>query len=130
MNTKLILSSSAVALGFLGVVLIFAPDVAVGLLLAENNYESMLAAQLLGALYFGFAMINWMSKSNLIGGIYNRPLAVGNFTHFMIGGITLAKLILANPGLPYSIWTLGIVYGVYGVSFALILFRHPLPEGS
>ena len=38
-------------------------------------------------------MLNWMAKGTLIGGIYNKPIAIGNFTHFTIGGLALIKII-------------------------------------
>ncbi len=38
---------------------------------------------------FGFAMVNWMSRGSLIGGINNRPVAVGNAAYFSIGALSL-----------------------------------------
>lgn len=46
---------------------------------------------LLGAAYLGLAVLNWMAREKLIGGIYSRPVAVGNFTHFLAAAIVLAK---------------------------------------
>jgi hypothetical protein len=37
------------------------------------------------ALYLGFTMLNWMVKGSLITGIYNQPIAVGNFMDFGVG---------------------------------------------
>jgi hypothetical protein len=31
------------------------------------------AVQLYGAMLLGFAVVNWLAKDSLIGGIYNRP---------------------------------------------------------
>jgi len=30
--------------------------------------------QIIGSFYFAFAILNWMSKGSIIGGIYNRPI--------------------------------------------------------
>jgi len=64
---------------------------------------------LLGALYVDFAMLNWMVKGSLIGNIYNRPVAVANFTHFLVGGLALAKGVM---GSSYGVDTGGTVGGV------------------
>ena len=34
-----------------------------------------------------------MAKESLIGGIYNRPIAIGNFMHFAVGAMALIKII-------------------------------------
>jgi hypothetical protein len=84
--------------------------------------------QILGALYFAFGMLNWMTKASLIGGIYNRPLAVSNFTHFFIAGLALVKGLISNLNSPYFIWIGAIIYLVFCVCFGVILFRHPISE--
>ena len=58
--------------------------------------------QLAGALYVGFAMVNWMAKGNLLGGIYNRAVAMGNFADFGIGAIVLVKGLIAGQLRPGS----------------------------
>ena len=85
-----------------------------------------LLLQLLGALYFGFAMLNWMAKGSTIGGIYNRPIAIANFAHFFVGGMALIKTVISNPQLSLAIWLLTFLYAVFAVLFALLLFRSPV----
>jgi len=73
MNTKVIMTLSAIVMGGVGILLSFLPHE----LLAQFQSASVhtidaLIIQLMGALYFGFAMINWTAKANLIGGIYSR----------------------------------------------------------
>ena len=125
MNTKLILTVSAFLLAVLGLSLTFAP----GEILTALNYSSSksitLIFQLLGALYFSFAMVNWSIKDGRIGGIYNRPIALGNFTHFLIGGLALGKALFSNPELPILIWILAGFYILFAVMFWIITFTHP-----
>ena len=125
MNTKLVMASSAVILGATGIVLTFIPDEILSHLSIEANKTALLLWQILGALYFAFAMLNWMTKTSLIGGIYNRPIAIANFTHFLIAGLALIKDIISNPSVSYIIWIAVIFYCVFGISFGAILFRHP-----
>ncbi len=128
MNTKLIMTLSALILGAIGVLLTFIPDTILSHLNIDVNKTSQFLMQILGALYFSFAMLNWMTKTSLIGGIYNRPIAIANFSHFLIAGLALAKGIISNPSISYAIWTAGIIYCLFGVSFGIILFRHPVNE--
>ena len=128
MNTKIIMTASAIILGIAGIVLTFIPDEIIDYLSLEMNKILLSLMQILGALYFAFGMLNWMTKTSLIGGIYNRPIAVANFTHFLIAGLALTKGLISNPSLPYIIWIIGIIYLVFAISFGVILFRHPISE--
>ncbi len=128
MNTKLLMGASAIALGAMGIFLTFVPEAIPGYFGLGMRDAPALLVQILGALYFAFGMLNWMSKTSLIGGIYNRPVAVANFSHFFIAGLALIKATIANPGLPLSIWAIGIVYIIFALSFGTILFTHPLVE--
>jgi len=126
MNTKIVMTVTSIVLGASGATLIFASDVVLSSLSIEISQASLLLGQVVGALYFGFAMLNWMTKEGLIGGIYNRPIAVANFTHFMIAGLAIVKAIVSNPELPKAIWGAGFVYVALGILFMIILFRHPV----
>src|SRR6478736_764994 len=92
MNTKLIMTISSVIMGVVGIALTFIPSEILGYFSNEPfPVLAVIVLQMAGALYFGFAMINWIAKANLIGGIYGRPIAVGNLTHFFIGAMALMK---------------------------------------
>lgn len=122
MNTKLLMAISAVTLGVIGIILSFIPQEVSRFLSLTGS--APIVFQILGALYFGFAMLNWTAKANLIGGIYSRPVAIGNFTHFLIGGLALIKLLLHNTNGTY-IWVCAIMYLIFAVLFGYVLFTNP-----
>ena len=130
MNTKLVMTLSSIILGATGIILTFAPDVVLENLTIETNPTSLLLGQVIGGLYFGYSMLNWMTKESLIGGIYNRPIAVANFTHFLIAGLAISKSLISNPGLPKTLWAVGLVYITLGFLFIIILFRHPVNSNN
>ena len=70
-------------------------------------------------------MLNWMSKGNLIGGIYNRPIVVANLTHFVIAELVLIKGIYTNPSLSNIIWKITIIYSIFTILFGIALLKHP-----
>jgi hypothetical protein len=81
---------------------------------------------MIGALYLGFAMLNWMAQGNVIGGIYSRPVAMANFTHFMIAGLALSKAVVTGEH-PPALLAAALVYGVLAVLFAYVAFFLVVP---
>lgn len=75
--------------------------------------------QIIGALYVGFALINWMGKSNLIGGVFGRPIALGNLAHFFIAGMAIAKTAAGGAS---ALWLAAIVYLAFASAFAFVTF--------
>ena len=120
------MTASSIVLASAGIVLTFMPDEILQYFTLERTEPLLLLLQILGALFFAFAMLNWMSRSGPIGGIYNKPIATANFAHFLIGGLALVKGIISNPGLPYAIWVIAAIYTFFAIAFSLINFRNPL----
>lgn len=120
--TRLLMSASAVVLGLLGLAGTFLPDEVLGRLGAPGSPPLLLLVQVLGALYLGFAALDWMARGNLIGGIYSRPLAIGNLLHFLTAGIAMLRRLTELPAL----WPLALAYALFAACFAVVLFRHPV----
>jgi hypothetical protein len=122
MNTKIVMSLCAVVLGVMGILFSFLPQEMSSYLGWVDTNPILL--QLLGAVYFSFAMINWTGKANVLGGIYGKPITLGNFTHFAIG--TLALLKWVTQGTPTIIWiATTLLYSMFAIVFGYILFTHP-----
>jgi hypothetical protein len=121
---------TAILLAAIGISLTFAPDNITRLLGINESIELNLILQLLGAAYFAFAMLNWMAKGALIGGIYNRPIASANLSHFLIGGIALTKVALSNNQIPLILSTVAGFYIVAACVFGLLISRHPIKEAA
>ena len=93
MKTKLLMTSSALFCAIIGILLSFLPNEIAEYLSVEPTIITILFLKILSALYLGFGILNWMAKGTLIGGIYNRPIAIGNLMHFGVGAIALVKVI-------------------------------------
>ena len=125
MNARLLMTASALVLALLGLPCIFAPDVVLKELTGGTSAAAELLVQVTGALYLGFAGLNWMGRANLIGGIYGRPVAIGNLMHFLVAAIALLKYAPhASPSAP--VWVLAGIYAVLAVAFGLVVFGNPL----
>jgi len=117
--------SSTVFFGLFGVGLTFLPEEIAGYLNMGTNPISMLMLQILGSLYLGFGMLNWMTKNNIIGGIYGRPLVMGNFLHFLVSFFAILKITLKNGANFEIILPLNLIYLVFVVCFGYLLMFNP-----
>jgi len=82
----------------------------------------------MGALYLGFAILNWTARGNLIGGIYSRPVALGNLWHFLIVGILLTKAAIVFAAIPLAISA--AIYSLFAIGFGLVIFRAPAAKAE
>lgn len=117
--------SNCIFLGALGVILTFMPDEIISGFSITPDSISILLLQLLGALYLGFAMLNWMAKGSLIGGIYNRPIAIGNFMHFAVGALALIKIITKIHIHSEIVISFTVVYSIFAILFGYVFRTNP-----
>jgi hypothetical protein len=125
MNTKLLMTASALFLGIMGILLSFLPNEITSYLNVEPNIITILFLKILSALYLGFAILNGMAKGTLIGGIYNRPIALGNLMHFGVGAIALFKIFRNIKTHSEIFITLTILYVIFAILFAYVFKTNP-----
>jgi len=114
---------SAILMILTGIAFTFLPHEIMQVFSIDSGGHLPLLLQMLGALYFSFGMLNWMAKGNIIGGIYSRPIAIGNAAHFFIGCMALLKY--ASQVNEIAIWAAGVVYLILAILFGKVLFTHP-----
>ena len=125
MNTKLIMTLSAIFLGLLGLSLSFFPGEIDAYINDTPNTSSTLFLQLLSAVYLGFSLMNWMAKSSRIGGIYNRPIAIGNFMHYTVGALALMKIVSGIELHKEVFISATVIYTVFAACYAYIFMYNP-----
>ena len=86
--------------------------------------------QILGALFLGFGLMNWMAKGSIIGGIYNKPLVIGNLMHFAVGAITLLKVAYNLKNAKEILIPLTIFYTIFALAFFITFKTNPKAVGS
>jgi hypothetical protein len=125
LHTKILMLSSALFMTALGLITTFAPQ---ELLTSTGNGSQtmiLLLVQAAGGLYLGFAFLNWMAKDNLIGGVYSRPVAMGNMLHFFIVAMALLRAAISNQR-THALILAAILYAAFAVWFGLVVFTNPL----
>ena len=125
MRTTALMSLSAVFMGILGVTASFLPQEILARLGTMPNASTTLLVQTVGALYLGFAILNWMARNVIIGGIYARPVALGNLFHFVVASLAGWKAIAAGTLASKALLAACCVYAAFAVWFGLVLFTHP-----
>ncbi|WP_019587470.1 hypothetical protein [Deinococcus apachensis] len=124
---RLLLTVTAVVLFALGLPLLFAADVVAAWLGVPSAGGEVLAQLAAGGL-LGLGVINWWGRGNPIGGIYGRPVGLGNLLCFLSAGASLGRAMVAGE-LPGVMW--GVVLALTGLTLAfawrLFLWR---PSGG
>ena len=121
MNTRFLMVASSLALGAAGLALSFAPVEVLGLLHVAAPEPLPVLGQLGGALYLAWAFANWTAKDSLIGGIYARPLSLGNCLHFLVGALALGKYEFAH-GFSTALTAVLVSYALFAVGFSWLVF--------
>lgn len=121
MNTKTVMTSCAAILMIAGIALSFLPQEAASAFFPGTD---PLLLQIVGALYFASGMTNWTARESLIGGIYGRPVLIGNLTHFVIGALTFVKYISSGGSAPLLL-AAAVVYTSFAMQFSVLFFRQP-----
>ena len=124
--TRWLMMLSAIFLAIAGLITSYFPDKVLETHNVVPNNTMLLLIQMMGALYLGFAVLNWTARGVLMGGIYARPLALGNFLHFAMVAVMLARS--AYDFGVVQLATSAVVFGVFAVGFGVALFRPPVPR--
>ena len=121
MKPKILMILSAVFLAAIGLAMLFAPDRVLGVHGTESDAATALLIQMSGALYLGFAILNWTARGVMTSGVYSRLFAQGNFLHFAIVAILLidAAIVFGARELAFS----ATVYSAFAVWFGVVLLR-------
>lgn len=124
MNSRILMIASAAMMAAIGLLLSFAPQEVLAFFSQPATGSVPVLLQLTGALYLGFAFMNWTAKGSVLGGIYGRAIVLGNFLHFTMGALALLKVAIGPERGP-SIWLLSAAYAVFAVWFGRTLFSQP-----
>jgi hypothetical protein len=124
MKTNWLMSSSAVVMGFFGLAGTFLPEEILNILGISPIPITKVLIQIIGGLYLGFAMLNWFTRSSRIGGIFNRPVVLGNLIHFIVVFFALIRQLMEQFNLVFVILT--IIYFGFAVWFTFVMRSNPV----
>lgn len=122
---------SALVLLFVGLVLLFAPDLVLPSVVPGFPVAAAWLGQLLAAAWLGVATLDWLQRSATLGGIYGRPTVLANLALYFISTLSLLRALLGH-GVPPILWLAVVVGGALAAAYAALLLRGPFgaPERS
>src|SRR3954470_12379769 len=121
MKSKILMTISAIVLAVPGLGALFAPQELLTYFGAPASGFLPPLVQLFAAALLGLAMTNWAVRGSKVGGIYNRPIALGNLMHFTVGAFTLVHVSMRGHfRLPSSGVT--VIYALLGIAFGTVVF--------
>ncbi|RZK56339.1 MAG: hypothetical protein EOO91_12325 [Pedobacter sp.] len=121
MNTKILMTVSSITMLVIGVVCSFLPNEILKSIGVDDAGILPLIIQILGAIYFGFGFLNWTAKANLIGGIYSRPVAIGNLIHYVVSSLAMIKFFMAHTDMKFLLVPIAI-YLIFSILFGKVVF--------
>ena len=127
MQTKILMIISAIFMAAIGLAASFMPGELLDLADAWSEVVEVSLVQVLGALYLGFALLNWTARAHLTGSVYSRPIVLANFMHTGLVTVIFGKLWLANYHTLPVIAGL-VIYAIFAICFAIVLLRLNNPK--
>jgi len=121
MHSRILMIASAGLMAIIGLAASFTPQEVLGLHGTVPDDATVLLVQMAGALYLGFAILNWTARGMLAGGNFARPIGLGNLLHFAMVAITLIKAAIEFRVVPLAISA--AVFSIFAIWFGLVLFR-------
>ena len=116
--TDVIMRVSAFLLGGMGFILLFTPAESAS---ALGWGDGEIAPALAGAGLLAVAILDWMGRTAVYGGIYGRPIVMANLMLSLVGGLTLLNGQLDNPQATTLGWLPVVVFAAHGSAFWLMM---------
>ena len=82
-------------------------------------------ASLISAGWLGLAVLNWVSRSVLLGGIYGRPIVLTTWLFYFIGATTLLKVMSTHERMAGLLW-IAVPVTMFACVYGWLLFRDPI----
>jgi hypothetical protein len=114
---------SATLLAVCGLSLLFAGDLLLPRLATGFSAEVSWFGQLLAAAWLSLAVLNWVTRSSVLGGIYGRPIVLANTTLYFVSAMVLVKA--ASRADLLAIWVAVLVAGAMAFLYGSLLFGRP-----
>jgi hypothetical protein len=125
-QSKYILTTSAVIYLLFGLGISFLPEETGRIFGTASQYGvDLLLMKVIGALFFGIGVINFMSRKTIVGGIYGRPITLGNAMLSMIIASQFLKFNYYQDGVGAHFWLVAVIFSTLSLSFIYLFFSTP-----
>ncbi|MEM7415862.1 MAG: hypothetical protein AAF389_10230 [Gemmatimonadota bacterium] len=122
MNPRTLLSATALGLALIGFPALFVPEVVATWL--ELGAGATLPVQLFGGGLLSVAVLDWVGRGAIYGGIYGRPIVVANFGFAMLTSGTMLSACLDGRVSPVG-WVAVGIFAAQAVGFFRLMRSPP-----
>jgi len=105
-------------------VLLFASDDVLPRLVSGFPGSGAWVGQLLAAALLALGAINWLSRSQLLGGIYGRPVVLANAAFYFIAA-TVTIRAAASGDTADALWVVAVLVSSLAAIYGWLLYRGP-----
>lgn len=124
MASTVVSSVSALILGIAGLALLFAPDVVLPAVVPAFPRSAVWLGQLLAAGWLGLAILNWLQRRLVLGGIYGRPVVLANLVLYPVSALSLLRALVAGTA-PPLLWPAFGIAGLMAIAYGALLLLGP-----
>ena len=127
------MTTNGILNGMARLALIFIPVELLSLADGNAGTAAVLFTSVLGAALFGFGILNYLGRNAIYGGIYGKPILMGNLVFHTVAAINLIKFALGASGIPsLSAAIAGGFYTLFAAGFIRLNFFPPAlsPDGE
>lgn len=123
---RTLLIISGVINGIAGTVLTFIPEELLLWTDGKAGEAAILLVSITGAAMLGFGMMNYMGRNAIYGGIYGKPIILGNLLFHTVTAVHLIKFsINTNDTLMIYTAVAGALYFILATEFVRLNFFPP-----
>lgn len=123
---RTLLIISGVINGIAGTVLTFIPEELLLRTDGKAGEAAILLVSVTGAAMLGFGMMNYMGRNAIYGGIYGKPIILGNLLFHTVAAVHLIKFSMdTNDTLMIYTAVAGALYFIFATGFIRLNFFPP-----
>ena len=115
--------ASAITLGVAGLAFLFAADAILPRLIPEFPARAAWLGQIIAASWVALGALNWLSRSQLLGGIYGRAVVSANATYYFVAALSLLNFHDADSTAAFRL--LLALHAVFALVYCFLLFMGP-----
>lgn len=109
-----------------GLVLLFAADNVLALIAPGIPASANWIGQVLGGALIALAVMNWLNRTALLGGIYGRSVVLSNAVLYIMTASTMSSAVRGRDHAPVALWIVFAIASLLAVVYGALLMRGPI----
>ena len=122
--SSLVARSSAAYLLLGGAVMLFGADAVLPIVIPNFPPSGAFVGQMIAGAWLALAAINWNNRSQILGGIYGRPVVYANVVLYTVTALGVVRAALVTGASPW-LWIVVVPSGVFAAVYGVLMMRGP-----